>query len=534
MTQTQLQAQAALAAPLPPVPTAPPMGPRVARPRAHVVDPGPAANAYLQDTFQNDFSHLSIETRVDLQELGVEYDTAKETYARDRNLFWNATIPLDTKRLNGEDVTPEDKALLEDHRKDTEASLKAAKAKGEAVCTRLNLLHGQLGFTVRPACESIRGHLAALSLDLKDVCKRANNIGQTVDEIRQARDSSKSVLEKAKPRTFDGTLGNFLEFNDDQYNMVLRKNYPPAEAAAMVISSLRSPVKEAFVDFNKELGPHKVLEQVKRDWAPDAKLQRYYTAKIDEIYPLEAGASSKAIRKALNELKLNVLRYLQSNGLITGPPLARMVYDRLPRYVTEKLPGEREDYDEWAPLMQQAELLAAQKDAKELLPTRREANKDKQASGANGGTAAAANSGAIPKETKDKKNKNKRGKQGKDGEDGATETATAAAANAAGGKGGKGNSKKRKPNKPCDGCPACRNKAEKHNLSKCNAFANLDVNGRWAIIKEFAVCRSCLGQNCSGNNKCTRKKELCGGALKDGGSCKNNHNPMLHNPPKSD
>ena len=140
----------------------------------------------------------------------------------------------------------------------------------------------------------------------------------------------------------------------------------------------------------------------------------------------------------------------------------------------------------------------------------------------------------ILKEIKDKKNKNKRGKKGKNGEDGAIETATAAAANATGGKGGKGNPKKRKPNKPCDGCPACRNTAEKHNLSKCNAFANLDVNGRWAIIKEFAVCRSCLGQNCSGNNKCTRKKELCGGALKDGGSCKNNHNPMLHNPPKSD
>ena len=142
----------------------------------------------------------------------------------------------------------------------------------------------------------------------------------------------------------------------------------------MTIATLRSPVKEAFVDFNKELGPYKVLEQVKRDWAPDAKLQRHYTTNVNEIYPLEEGDSSKAIREALFELKLLVLRYLQSNRLITGLPLARMVYNPLPRYIIEKLQGEREDYDDWAPLMGAAENLAVQKDGKELLPTWQEGN----------------------------------------------------------------------------------------------------------------------------------------------------------------
>ena len=153
--------------------------------------------------------------------------------------------------------------------------------------------------------------------------------------------------------------------------MIVRKNYQPAEAAAMTINTLKLPVKDAFLDFNKELGLFIVFEQVKRDWAPDAKLQCYYVSKINAVYPLKEEANSKVIKKTLCELKLLIIRYLQSIGDIVGLSLAGMVYDRLPRYVTMCLPGEREHYMDWAPLMDAAKALALKKDQRDLLPTRK-------------------------------------------------------------------------------------------------------------------------------------------------------------------
>ena len=50
------------------------------------------------------------------------------------------------------------------------------KAKGKAVCSRLSLVHGQLTYSVKLACNSIWGHLDGLSEDFKNVRKHATSI----------------------------------------------------------------------------------------------------------------------------------------------------------------------------------------------------------------------------------------------------------------------------------------------------------------------------------------------------------------------
>ena len=86
------------------------------------------------------------------------------------------------------------------------------------------------------------------------------------------------------------------------------------EAAATVINTLLSPVKEAFIDFNKELGPLAVIAQVKRDWGQDAKLQSHYFEKLVNMRPLEKEAGLKSVKKALREMKQLIVKYIQSRG----------------------------------------------------------------------------------------------------------------------------------------------------------------------------------------------------------------------------
>ena len=211
-----------------------------------------------------------------------------------------------------------------------------------------------------------------------------------------------------------------------------------------------------------------------------------------------------------------------------------MVYDRLPRYITERLRGGKTAYPEWNGLLTASDDIYLEKEANEVLPTRKEAAaQQKKVAAAAALPPKGAGAQSAPAPQGGEKKKRIRRKKAKAEE--AAEAAVAAGVNV--GKKPqntktKEDKPKKKPNKPCNGCPACRNTGEQHLLSKCPAFAALYLDGRWALMKEFQICRACTSQNYSCKGKCPRKKETCGGVTSDGGRCQKNHHPLLHNPPK--
>ncbi|XP_055632470.1 uncharacterized protein LOC129772961 [Toxorhynchites rutilus septentrionalis] len=68
------------------------------------------------------------------------------------------------------------------------------------------------------------------------------------------------------------------------------------------------------------------------------------------------------------------------------------------------------------------------------------------------------------------------------------------------------------------GCVACKGKCS--NLEKCQRFNELSYNARWAIIKEFTLCRKCLKKH----KGICKSKQVCG---KNG--CIFKHHQLLHN-----
>ena len=534
LTPSQVAAQVALATPIPDAPEPPAAGPRQAIATAEPRTQRDNAVLWLNDRYQNAFGDLAEIELVSLWQKGLAHQMACASLDRARVAYWGGLRPMEVKMANGEDVTPADKTELEELKNEFQSALKDVKSKADAVVARLSELDGQLPYHTVNVARSINDHWDLLAADFRSCCKESAKIYQRIEEIQKSRDVSKSVLDKPKCRTFDGSIENFLEWYDDVYSLIINKNFIGVEAAAMVINTLQSPVKEAFIDFNKELGPLAVIAQVKRDWGQDAKLQSHYFEKLVNMRPLEKEAGLKSVKKALREMKQLIVKYIQSRGEVTGQALSAMVYDRLPRYITERLRGGKAAYPEWNGLLSASDDIYLEKEANEVLPTRKEAAaQQKKVAAAAALPPKGAGAQSAPAPQGGEKKKRIRRKKAKAEE--AAEAAVAAGVNV--GKKpqhtkSKEDKPKKKQSKPCNGCPSCRNTGEQHPLSKCPAFAALDLDGRWALMKDYQICRACTSQNYSCKGKCPRKKETCGGVTPDGGRCQKNHHPLLHGPPK--
>ena len=316
---------------------------------------------------------------------------------------------------------------------------------------------GQPPFHTMRVAQSINDHRDLLAADFRSCCTESAKIYQRIEKIQKPRDTSKSVLDKPKCRTFDGTMETLLKRYKDVYSLI----------------------KEAGL---------------------------------------------KSVKRTLRELKQLIVKYIQSRGEMTGQALSVTVYDRLPRYITERLRGGKAAYPEWNGLLSASDDIYLEKEANEVLPTRKEAaaqQKKVAAAAALPPEGAGAQTGPAPQGGEKKKRiRRKEAKAEK-----AAEAAVAAGVNV--GKKpqhtkSKEDKPKERPDKPCNGCPSCRNTWEQHVLSKRPSFAAIDLDNR----------RACTSQNYRCIGKCPRKKEACGGVRLDGGKCQKSHHPLLHNPPK--